>query len=136
MDSPVATLHVFDCWTTVPSRPRWLWTCNTHNLHVTSIEHTTIFEIEAGFACCFDGAPQNEPRCRPKHIVEKLETYIRLSANPWTLMFGSSRTLHLPSRKIYPRGKLRVCFSQNCPLRSFRSMGTNRWCCYSRYAVS
>jgi len=45
IDSPVATLYTLYCWTTVPSRPRWLWTCNTHNLHVTSIEHTTIFEI-------------------------------------------------------------------------------------------
>ena len=66
IDSPVATLYAFDCWTTVPSRPRWLWTCNMHNLHVASIEHTTIFEIEAGFACCFDGAPQNKPRSRPE----------------------------------------------------------------------
>ena len=168
IDSPVATLYALYCWTTVPSRPRWLWTCNTHNLHVASIEHTTIFEIEAGFACCFDGAPQNEPRCRPKHTVERLETYIRLSANPWTLTqttHGASpipRNLskekvlaaydisHAGSWQAYCRqpssqvnnsstsatSEITSLFFADCPLRSFRSMGTNRWCCYSRYAVS
>ena len=30
-------------------------------------------------------AEAEPPRCRPKHTVERLETYIRLSANPWTL---------------------------------------------------
>lgn len=115
IDSPVATLYALYCWTTVPSRPRWLWTCNTHNLHVTSIEHTTIFEIlEAEFAYAL-------PVHRKEHRVygpgkNQLTPESYLSIHDWTTL---GRLLCL-LREIYPRGNpLAACDMSHAGLLAF-----------------